>query len=158
MGRLITVHAGYVLDSETPETQAYLANAITLPPGPRCAECNHQMCPACEHNSWCDTLFFFDADGTPVSPLDPDPLSNPHLSFECCCNGACLFDPLDAQAFRERCAALVHQSNATQRPLLQSHGPYISPRTLRERHAIRPASRFDWAVWTAAAAEHYGNR
>lgn len=121
-------HYGNSLAPDDPETEAFLDQGISIPPGPRCNVCGHVMCAhgrtSCAHLNW------FDFGGVPITdPHDPREL----VDFELCCQGRCSVDLEDVQDWCARIAELVSLATLESRPLLQQHGPFLPARVARER-------------------------
>lgn len=104
---------------------------IGLPPSPLCQRCEHNLCPCCP-TAWCDSLMPIDCEHCKSTGLSPyvDVISGEQLwcSFcdgdtELCCDGSCVVDPLDFEAWQAQLRA-VGAFNGPLGPVTLQVGPF----------------------------------
>lgn len=114
---------------DDPEIRAFLEQGLAIPPGPRCNDCSHPMCP-CDAHATCHTLLWFDARGDQITDADDPRLL---VDFRHCCGGHCSVNAEDMATWRASIADLLEAADATSRPLLFQHGPFFPASVARER-------------------------
>lgn len=80
---------------------------LALPPGPLCERCQHQLCPCCSL-PWCDSL---------LESEDPDGFG------DLCCDGDCVVDAYDFEAWQRHVAAVRAEHPAFRIAQLQDGPP-----------------------------------